>query len=244
MKHLPLLLIVVLLFVSGLLAQKRPGAAPSDEFRLGPRTVKIPAPDGFTDVFTRLDKIAARMIAIEDAESEILSLHLPGSDFTKYEADQDQDLDIYTKVSIPKRLKTMDISPSMFADLAAATEKQIVTFFDPSSPIFKRAEQNAGKGLSELWANETTVKINEPKHLGYFEKGTDVLSFMSFMNFDVNNRKFSILNASSFVLVNDRVLFIYTFKKDPVAGDIEKLRSFATKWTAKIREANNKQIRK
>lgn len=244
MKNLLVLVIVALVLVAGSAAQTPIADTLSEEFHLGSRSVKVPAPDGFMGAFRRFDKIAERMIATEDAGNEVLTVHLPSSDFPRFEANQDQDLDLYTKVSVSKRVKTLDISSSMFADLVSATEKQIGTLLDPNSAIFKRVEQNAGKGLTELWRNETTVKINEPKHLGFFEKGTDTLSFMMFMNFDINNQKFSILNTSSFVRVNNRVLFIYTYKRNPVAGDIEKLRSFASRWTKEIREANKAPIQK
>ncbi|MEQ1762261.1 MAG: hypothetical protein ABL984_03845 [Pyrinomonadaceae bacterium] len=237
MKSLLLLLIVVSL-VSGLVAQAPSAGTLSEEFQLGSRSVKVPAPDGFMGAFTRFDKIAERMIATEDAGNEVLTVHLPASEFPKFEANQDQDLDLYTKVSVSKRVKTLDISPSMFADVVSASEKQIVALLGPNSDIFKRVEGNTGKGLTELWGNETTVRINEPKYLGFFEKGTDTLSFMMSMNFDINNRKFSILNTTSFVRANNRVLFIYTYKRNPIAGDIEKLRSLASKWTKEIRDAN------
>ncbi len=89
------------------------------------------------------------MIATEDARNEVLTIHLPASEFPKLEANQDKDLDLYTKVSVSKRVKTLDISPSMFAELVSASEKQIVALLGPNSDIFKRVEGNTGKGLTE-----------------------------------------------------------------------------------------------
>lgn len=237
MKNLFLLLACAFVFASTAFAQKTAQRA-ADTFQLGSRTVRIPAPEGFTEIFSRFDRIAARLIATEDPGNEVLTSHLPRSVIPQIEANQDRDLEFYTKVSVSKRAKTSDQTPAMFTELKTSVEKEIDALTDPNSPLLRRAEGNAGKNLTELLGSETTVKFNQPVNLGVFDNGEKVISSMMLMNIQLNDKKFSVLGTTSFVNINHRLVFIYTYKMNPAKEDIEMLRNFAKKWTAAIIAAN------
>src|SRR4030095_6263184 len=86
----------------------------SDKFQLGSRTVRIPAPEGFTDVLLRFERVAGRLMATEDPGNEPLATHLPSSVIPQFEANQDHALEFYTKVSISKRARTVDLTQEAF----------------------------------------------------------------------------------------------------------------------------------
>jgi hypothetical protein len=233
---IPLLLgALALLFActASTLAQNR-----SDRFRLGSRTVRIPAPEGFTDVLLRFERVAGRLMATEDPGNEPLATHLPVSVIPQFEANRDHDLEFYTKVSISKRLRGVDITPEAFWQIQSSVDKEIGVLFGADGTLRSRIEGNTGKGLSALWENQTSVRIDQPLNLGVFDKGEKVISSMVFLKYEVNAKKCSMLATMSFLSVNQRLLFVYAFKTNWIKEDIEMLRDFTKKWTSAIIAAN------
>jgi hypothetical protein len=242
MKNIPLFAAFALLFAVTAFGQKSPAPA-SDWFQLGTKKVRIPAPQGFTEIFSRFDSVVARMKATEDPNNETVTSHLPTSSLAKYEANQEQRLDHYTKVSVSKNLKTTDITPEYFAEVVAETEKQLATLGDPNDQLLKKIEGNSSKGLSELWGKETTVKVNQPKNLGAFDRGPNLYSVLLFVSGDLNGKKYSTLTTISLLRINQRLVWVYTYKMDPTQADIAMLKTFTKKWTAAILAANTVRSR-
>jgi len=219
----------------------------SETFQLGSRTVKIPAPDGFADVFSRLDRLTGRVLATEDPGNEALATHLPKSAIAQFETNQDRDLEFYTKVSISKDAKTVDITPEMYGRIQSSLDKDIGTLFGTGGKLRTQIGGITGKRLSELWGNETDVRIDQPLNLGVFDRGENVISSMMFLKYEMNNKKFSMLATLSFLSINQRLVFVYAYRTSPVKyvysmspgkKDIETLLDFTKKWTAAIVAAN------
>jgi hypothetical protein len=226
-------LLLVLLLATTLVAQTS-----SDSYQLGNRKVRIPAPEGFVDITTTLDDIASRMRATEDPGNDFLATHVPESFIPKLKVSQNIDLGFYTKVSVSKRARSVDMTPELFASVVAEGEKNAGAYMDPNGPLMKNAAKNSGRGLSDLLGTETTVAVTGSKSLGYFEKTDKVFSELVAVNIEIQGRKLSILFSSSFVNVNQRLIFVYVYKMEPKAEDVGIVRDFTKTWTAKIVAAN------
>jgi len=177
-------------------------------------------------------------MATEDPGNEPLATHFPVSVIPQFEANQDHDLEFYTKVSISKRARTTDLTPEAFWQIQSSVDREIGALFGAEGTLRNRIEGNAGKGLSALWDNQTSVRIDLPLNLGVFDRGERVISSMVFLKYEVNAKKCSMLATMSFLSVNQRLLFVYAYKTNWVKEDIEMLRDFTKKWTAAIIAAN------
>ena len=218
-------------------AQKAADAqADANAFQLGARTVKIPPPEGFTNVFS--DRVAGRFTAIEDSANEALSVHVPDGMVARLKASPDMDLTLYSKVSVFKALKTVDTTPEMFAELATSVEKSVGDYLDPNGATVKRAKENSETGLSEYLGTKTKVELTGPKNLGFFDKQSNVLSDLILMNVDISGTKYTILFTVSYLNVNSRLIYVYTYKVLTGANDDEMLRALTKKWTTAILAAN------
>lgn len=211
---------------------------PSDAYLLGNRKVRIPAPDGFTEISARFDLIAGRFRATEDPGNDFLGVHVPEPFVSKLKASQDIDLEFYTKISISKRARSIDLTPELFAGVVSHAEKNTESYLDPNGPLMKRLEANAGKGLTELFGKEVGVDVTGQRSLGVFEKSNKVFSEMIMLNMELYGRKITTLYSSSFVYVNRRLIFVFVYKMAPKTDDVRMLRDFTKKWTAKIIAAN------
>lgn len=206
--------------------------------QLGARKLTLPPPDGFVEVLNRYKGVTDRLKATEDPGNEILSIAVPESFTKNLDVSQDIDLEFYTKISVSKSSKATDTSPEFYAAVVKEMEKNFSTYFSPDSAVMKDMEKNSSKGLTELLGEKVTVNVGGTTPLGFFEKTDNVFSSMLLVNLEVYGRKLAILGTLSLVRVNQKLIFVYTYKMSPKAEDVKTLGDFAKKWTAKILTAN------
>jgi hypothetical protein len=238
MKNLLFTLALTTLIPIALFAQKPSVSVAADTYEMGSRKVRIPAPDGFTDATAQFPNVTARLRATEDPGNDMLAFHIPESFVPKLKASEDIDLEFYTKISVPRRARTVDITQADFAAVTANLEKNFGAYIEPDGPLMTNVQKNSGKGLTELLGKETSVSINETKYLGVIEKSDAVFSGMLLVSFEIYGRKLSTLGTLSIVRVNQRLVFAYAYRLSPSGNSVSELTQLTKKWTAKIVAAN------
>jgi hypothetical protein len=243
MKKLPVLVFLTLAIAVSIFGQAESGSqstAPSDIYEFGKRTVRVPAPATFSDISKgEFDYTIARVRAGLSAQEEMLGLYVPVSFLPRLREKQDIDLDFYAKASVIKFLRNVDSAKPQFDAIVAEIEKNFDTYMDPNGRTAKDLETRTSKNLTDLRGIKTEVDFTGTKNLGYFDKTDRLFSGMTLMNLEVYGRKISVLGTFSVLLVNNRIVSIYTFKMFPGDGDIAALQNFAKQWTAAILAANN-----
>src|SRR5688500_14773661 len=89
----------VFLFAGSICAQS------AETFDLGGRSVRVPAPESFTDTVRNYPRIAERLIASESPQNEVLAVHVTDEILPRIKNGEEPDLPFYTKVSVWKQLK-------------------------------------------------------------------------------------------------------------------------------------------
>jgi hypothetical protein len=207
-------------------------------YQLGTRSVFIPPPAGFADAFSQSDDIAKLLIATEVPTNEVLTAHLPVEELNKLKRGERPNLDYYTKVSVLKLAKTHDVSEAYFAGLVKQIEATTPQLLDINGPSMKSAVQTLRGGLSSVSGEEVQVDLEQPQNLGSFEKTKNVYSFMLLLTLNGPKGKLPVLGGISFVRVNQRVIFVYTYRKFTSEKDAEVLRDFSREWVRQILAAN------
>ena len=236
MKNLLLVLALVTTIPFAIYAQNPP--APPQTYAFGNRIVRVPMPDGFAEITSQFPTLAARFRATEGSGNDLLSFGVPKTFIPKLQINEDIDLEFYTKASAVTRLRSMDVTPANFAELAATLEKNFGSFIDPDGAVMKNAEKNSTKGLTELLGRDTPVDINGTTNLGFIEKSPKVFSGMLLMNFEIYGRKMTTLGTMSILHVNNRLVSVSVYRMMPDQNSIRELTDFTKKWTAKIVAAN------
>ena len=231
MKKLPFLVIVILVFASFAATQT------SDKYEFGDRQIVIPAPDGFTSVYGRFPRIAARFNATEDPGNDLLAGHVPESFIPKLQASEDIDLGFYTKVFTLKKQRTIDVTDEFYKLVVAELEKNFGAYVDPNSETMKKFIKNSEKGLADI-GSTTAINVTSSKNLGSFEKTDRVFSGMLVVVMEIYGRKLITLGTFSFMHINQRVVTVSVYKQFPSDNDLKDLPAFTKKWTAKILAAN------
>lgn len=232
MRILLLHVSIALLFVPSAIGQN------ADTFELGTASIKIPAPANFTEISMRFPRVMSRLAATEDAASEILAVHLPDRVLEKFMLHEDRDLEFYTKASIARPAKELEFTAEKFAEYVAKIEKNFHAYLQPDGEMMQRIRGNAEKGIVNYWGSDEKVALNQPRSLGFFDKGERVFSAMLFVNVAVGSKKYPLLVTSSSVNINDRLVFLYAYRMSASAKDAEALREFTKSWTASVIAAN------
>ena len=203
--------------------------------QLGGRVVRIPTPDKFTDSMLHFPRIASRLIAAESPTNEVLAVHVTDEIVSVLRDGQDPDVPFYTKVSVFKELKGVEVEPWDFNALVSDFEKQ-----SPGAlqSVVKKAEKDMGDRLNDFWGSDAGLRIGETRMLGYFDKQPQSISSMFLMNIEQFDRKVVILGSMSLLYVNKRVLFLYVFRIPTGTADQERVEGVTKSWTAKTIAAN------
>ena len=227
-------LVWVFLLVGPICAQNGESQGPQT-YDLGGRAVRVPAPESFTDTVTHYPRIAARLIAAESPQNEVLAVHVTDEILPQIKAGGEPDLPFYTKVSVWKQLKGTDVEAFEFRSLSAEFEKQSPATLQS---IAKAGETGAGERLTRHWGSEANLKIGETRLLGVFDSQPQSVSSMFLMSLEMFNRKVLVLGSMSLVHVNKRVLFLYVFRRPESAADQDMVAEVTRSWVARMVAAN------
>jgi hypothetical protein len=239
-----LIAVICAIAVAAQAQEHAPRRAKTSSVRLGNKVILVPDPQGFEEALSQFPKYKERVLATEGAENDTLLAHLPVSDCNLLRQGAQPTYAFYTKVSVLRAARELPASRAILAEAAESFRKNAGNYLDPKGPTMKRLITRVEKGLSELDAKETDVDFTQPQNLGEFDVRPDINSFMLLMTVKVNSGgtevSFPMLASLSFVRVNERIIYVYAFKKYQAEADIDELKQFASKWTGGIVAANNR----
>jgi len=246
MKKISHILVVALVMFGSVVFAKAQGrdkeklgvkTVPGDSFDLGGRTVVVPAPAGFTNGLGRFERFTTVMTGKESPDLDILAAHVPISKVEELTRGPVA-LDLYTKVSINKRGRTLDVTPEMFTALIAAVKKNFGNFIDPSSAIVRQTIASANTKLKEQMGPDAEIDLGQQTNLGFFDEQPRIFSGMVIMKVTENGSPKVVLTSVSYLLLNKRCVYAYCIKALSGGEDAKTLQDFTKKWTAALIAAN------
>lgn len=230
--RIPLLLALtaVVLVVSA------PAQTELDTFSLGNTRIRIPTPEGFAPVSSQFPRLFGRFVSTEAADNVVLEVHVDEALLMDLIRNEDVDLQFYTKVSAPRDASVL--KPKQFSMLIQQLESQIGGFFDPRSVQLAEATKRIRRDLSRHDREESAFGVKSTKDLGSFERRPNLFSHMVLLNVESRKGTIPLLATSSILLLNERLVFVSTYRRLTEVMDAESLRDFTRKWTAEILAAN------
>jgi hypothetical protein len=233
-------LFVLFFSIASAPSQTRKGA--STNFQLGDQIITIPDPNGFEEAASQFDSIKERFTSTEAPGNDMLAVHLRQADIARLRAGDFPLFNFYTKISMRSANRDVDFSGQDFAQLVARMRKDGSRIFDPNSPSMKETLEKINKSLTELNREETQVGLSQPVNLGEFDSRQNVYSLMLLLNFtsEIGAKKTTthIVGSLSYVLVKQKLLYVYTYRKYESQADTVVVRDFARRWIGQILAAN------
>lgn len=210
--------------------------------KLGGKVILIPDPEGFEEATSKFETFKKRVETTEVPQNDVLAAHLSVSDCELLSKGLTPTYNHYTKVSVLKLARELDVSAGEMAAIVDDYKKNLGAYMDPDGPTMKQLDKHLEKGLGDLTSKETKVDFSKPQQLGEFDMRIDVRSFLMLMSLTVNSggteQTQPMLATTSFVRVKDRVIFVYSFMKYKGRADIDTIKQFTTRWTDSIVAAN------
>jgi hypothetical protein len=241
-KSLRVLAIASTVLFAGGVAMAQTIKADGLHFPLGDRMVTIPAPEGFEEATSQFDSVKERFTATEAPANDMLAAHLPRANCAALRAGEFARPDFYTKVSIRRANRDVNISAEYFAQVVSEYRKSGMQILDPDNPGMKATLANINKGLTELNQKKTEISLSQPINLGEFDTRPNVYSVMVLLNIKAQNTDGEtsalVLGGLSYVRVKERLIYVYTYRTYKSESDIPVLRDFAKQWIGQILAAN------
>ncbi|MGD9587809.1 MAG: hypothetical protein AB7Q37_08050 [Pyrinomonadaceae bacterium] len=209
------------------------GVPPSHD--LGGKRICIPAPEHFTDTIERFPLIAGRLLASETPLNEVLAAHIDDSILPLLKDGGEPDIPFYTKASVPKHLKSTDISSDEFRALAAELKRQPPLALQSA---LKKQEADMDSRISEFWGVSANMKVGETRTIGHFNEQPNAISSLFVTHSEAFGRRFLTIGSMSLVHVNDRLLFLYVFRTTADPQDQSAVIDITKGWIARTLQAN------
>lgn len=213
-----------------------------DSYKIGNRSVIVPAPEGFEEVTARFEQIGKYFTATEVAGNEFLAAHYPVERIAQIKLGTYAPPNLYTKVSIPRMLKEFDVTEQDFDGMIAVVNAEGAKLFDPNQTVMKEALVQMEKNLGGLSGTTVNVDLAQPKFFGEFYRTKNTHAALMLMKLKIGTEGMQsetpVLCGAGLVRVNKRVLFAFMYKRFDSADAADTLRELTKQWLDKIVAAN------
>ena len=207
--------------------------------RLGTSAVVIPAPVGYEEASSQFEGVKARFSETEAPGNEMLAVHLMSSDCDLLRSGQQATMQQYTKISVLRTAKELPFSQAELASVVAEFRKNGASMLDPSGARMKALLEHLEQGLKNTGSNASGVDMTQPVNMGEFEVSPNIYSVMLLLQFKSSaGQATPVLAGMSYMRVQQRLVYVFTYRKYTSRSDVETLRTFAKTWTANILAAN------
>ncbi|HEY2846628.1 MAG TPA: hypothetical protein VGI80_02360, partial [Pyrinomonadaceae bacterium] len=198
-------------------------------YKLGDISVVIPAPQGFENIVDAIPNDHGRFSANEGAG--LLAIQVPSDSITRLKATPLMPLEIYTRVVVTPEVKEKKISSDEFAQITDAYKKNFDNIYDVGSNTMTSARNNVRTWMSQVRGRITTVEISKPRMIAFFNESPHVLSTLMLIVLDVEGHKTPMLVSMSMMHINDRLVNVTVYKRQPTEQDVDTLTEFTKTWT-------------
>ena len=214
----------------------------SNTFQLGNKQIVIPAPVGFIEAASQIQEIKNRFVATEAAGNDFLAVHILKDNYQLLNTGKSTNLSFYTKVSVSKNLRNKTVNETDFASFVKTFKSYFPSYSDPKGDFMKSTLSRISGNLSSLNQEKTTVTIDKPYNLGEIvnDRNSYGVVTLSQITMKVGNTEGAkaILAGISAIRVQEKIIFVYTYKDYKNEQDITDLKVFSSNWLKQIAEAN------
>lgn len=213
-----------LLFSCELLAGQTANPSNPQSYRVGLKSIVIPPPTAElpeigSDYRVLLDALAPtsnRIVAAFLLPDEAKAITGGGTNLSRY-----------ALVEVPRRAEFAEITPDIFKQVSVSVAEQFGASLDST---VKDEEDAFNRRLKELNGNASTVTIDKPFLLGTLFSKPDEVSFGAITNVSANGHSTKMVNATTIVRLQDRILFFYAYSEYANEDSVKWVREVSEKW--------------
>ncbi len=241
-RSLRLLSVAVVVLILCVAAQGQSHETNVFSVKLGDKVIVLPAEKGFEEATSQFEAIKARFTTTEAAENDMLAGFLSSSDCELVRRGEKPLMVQYAKISVLRQAREQAMSKPTMDAIVQEFRKNGATLMDPDGPRMKALLKKIDEGLTRLDSKETKVEMTQPQNLGEFDIRPNVYGVMLLINLQYqqegNATTIPVLAAMTYMLVKERVIFVYAYRRYSSSADVVTLKDFSIKWNTSILAAN------
>jgi hypothetical protein len=207
-----------------------------DTYQIGRVSIVVPAPEGFENVLGTIPNDHGRFATNEN--TGLLAIQVPSDIVEKLHSTPLMPLEIYTRTVVSPQVRDTLVSRELFAQVAAQFKNSFEDLYDTKGKVMTSAKRSVTLWTSQVRGKVTSVDISKPKNLGSFNESDDTLSTLMLLVLDIEGIKVPMLVSMSILRVNDRLVNVSVYRRDPAEKDVDSLTRLTQTWTAAIMAAN------
>jgi len=205
-------------------------------------TIRIPAPDGFTEIKSVSQDTFSMFEDMCPAQNRLLAVFVTQSDVGKLMLGNDADLREYMTVHSAKNLEDMTLAKYQFSELRGMLRNEYDSLFQNQEESIGQAVTQAGTALSRRLDDEVDFNINCIAHLGVDAETASSISMSQLAKYNLSmsgeNIEHTVAGSTTVALVKGKVLYLNVFRTYQGQKDVDWTRSQSAKWLPAIVSAN------
>lgn len=217
-------------------------AAQTTTVTVGSTPIRLPAPDGFTEVGQGSPDIMARFTTFTPPSNQLLAVYFTHADAERLRRGQQPDLGSYIMVQTHRRAIDQDMSQIEFDNLRNIIRTQQQGLFDQGRKRANDLLEERRSQISSQTGADTQMSIQDMALKGVFTDTPRVISMAAVNKYNVQvdgkPSSFEVAGASSVIYLKNKSLFVYVFEKYEGARNLENIRNISTVWNQKILRDN------
>jgi hypothetical protein len=234
LHSIPLLLLLVPL---------APAARAADTVvAIGATPVRLPAPDGFTEVGQGSPEIMARFTTFTPPSNKLLAVYVTNADAERLRKGQQMDLSSYIMVQTHRRSLEHDMSQAEFDQLRDIIRNQQQQLLEQGRKRANELLKERRSQISSQTGANTQLSVQDMALKGVFIDNPRTISLAAVNTYNVQVEgqpsSFEVAGTSSVIYVKNKSLFVYVFEKYEGSRNLENIRDISITWGRQILGAN------
>ncbi len=209
---------------------------------IGSTPIRLPAPDGFTEVGQNSPDIMARFTTFTPPSNKLLAVYFTNADAERHRQGQQPELGSYIMVQTHRRAIDQDMSQAEFDNLRTIIRTQQQELLEQGRKRANELLQERRSQISTQTGSDTRLSVQDMALKGVFTDNSRVISMAAVNKYNVQvdgkPSSFEVAGASSVIYVKNKSLFVYVFEKYEGVRNLENIRRTSTVWSQKILRDN------
>ena len=211
----------------------------ADSFKVGSKSIEIPAPKGFVRVTPKMGKVKRFFDQLVDPANRTLANYISDADAPLAFADEIPELDQTFAVNVNRQLADAELSPKDFAELKAVLKSQNKEMYQKAKAQVEKNLKKASKGVSKELDVDLAMNVTNMVPLEPHVNEKNAFAFSMYVNYSVQsgNEKEDWVVAATGTIVNvsGKIVALYCYApKD----QLEWTRQASKEWSAKVLSSN------
>ena len=211
--------------------------------KLGTSVVALPPPEGYEEATTQFEVVKTRFEAATPPEGDLLAGYLSAPDCELLRKGQPAPYRSWMLINVFRQARTHESSTEEFARIVGYAQQEGGKLLQPDRTKIKERVAELDSVLSKETSKDVKLELGQPKILGAFERRSNVFSNLIMTSLKVSTdgkeaESTPVVATLTMLLVKQRIVGIYAYKKYESAADAESLMQFTTKWINEILAAN------